>query len=115
MQDKLVILDFDHSVARIAARMLRSERICCKIFPGETAAETVLAEDPCGLVFCASNGAVFEDPERLMMISQVPVLALGSAAAGMAVLLGGTAGSLIQDSRMANIRLNADCCFSPRI
>ena len=55
MQDKLVLLDYDHSVARIAARMLRSQRICCKILPGDTAAETVLAEDPCGLLLCASH------------------------------------------------------------
>ena len=104
MRDKLVLLDFDHSVARIAARMLRSQRICCKIFPGDTSAETVLAEDPCGLLLCASHDSVFSDQEGLLLNSRVPVLALGSAAAGMAVYLGGSAGALIEDRRLVSIR-----------
>lgn len=107
MQDKLVLLDYDHSVARMAARMLRSERICCKIFPWDTPAETVFAEDPSGLILCAAHDSVFADPEGLLRVSHVPVLALGAAAAGMAVFLGGSAGTLIQDQRMTDIRLSA--------
>ena len=107
MQDKLVLLDYDHSVARMAARMLRSERICCKIFPWDTPAETIFAEDPSGLILCAAHDSVFADPEGLLRVSHVPVLALGAAAAGMAVFLGGSAGTLIQDQRMTDIRLSA--------
>ena len=91
MQDKLVLLDYDHSVARMAARMLRSERICCKIFPWDTPAETVFAEDPSGLILCAAHDSVFADPEGLLRVSHVPVLALGAAAAFL-----GTAGDLVE-------------------
>ena len=36
MQDLVLVMDFDHDVSRTVARMLRAERVNCKILPGET-------------------------------------------------------------------------------
>ena len=111
MQDKLVILDFDHAIARIAARMLRSERICCKILPGDTAAQAILSEDPCGVILCASGDSVFTDPDGLLFSCPVPMLAFGSAAAGMAVSLGGSFGTLHLERRLVTVRYGESPLF----
>ena len=100
----LLMLDYDHAVSRIAARMLRSERICCKIVPGDTALETILSEDPCGLIVCASFDSELSEMFPSLLQLPIPVLALGTAAGALAVHLGGGCDAWIPDRRMADIR-----------
>lgn len=90
MQDKLLILNYDHRFAAAVAIKLRAERIACRVIPGDTPFEQVMAEDARGLVL--AGGISGELPGLLdgrLMSSGLPVLALGDAAAAMALLLGG--------------------------
>ena len=93
MRDLLLILDYDRAVSRMAVRKLRSERICCRIVPWDIDGETLLQDDPSGLVLCAAT-----DTQDIPIPAHVlnypgPVLALGAAAAALNTALGGENGA----------------------
>ncbi len=90
MQDKLLILNFDDRYAGSVAIKLRAERIACQVLPGDTPYHEVMAQEARGLVL--AGGVKGELPGMLdgrLLSSGLPVLALGDAAAAMALLLGG--------------------------
>lgn len=92
MQDQLIILNFDKQYAAALASRLRAEAIYCRILPGDSAAETVRAEGPQGLVLAGGISGQFSgdiDPGLLHL--GIPVLALGDAAPVAAALLGAEA------------------------
>ncbi len=89
MQDQLLVLDFDHLYAGAVAMKLRAERIACRVLPGDTSYEAVMAQDARGLVL--AGGISGELPGMLdgrLLSCGLPVLALGDAAPAMALLLG---------------------------
>ena len=99
----LVIVGFDQATARMAARKLRAERICCRIVPGDAGADEILAEDPCGIIFCASLDMPFPALKPELMALPVPMLAIGAAAGALAVHLGGACEPFLPDRRMMAI------------
>lgn len=96
MRDMVLVLNFDDAASRVVTRKLRSERIFCKIVPGDIRLEEIREQEPMGLVL--SGGVTGEDPTGLDMRviqSGIPLLALGDAAALLLEALGGQAGEKV--------------------
>ncbi len=89
MRDTLLILDYDRLTSRVAVRMLRGGRICCRIVPWDLDTETLEQEQPAGLLLCAAadTSDVVIPPHVLGY--RGPILALGAAAAALNAALGG--------------------------
>lgn len=91
--DSILILNFGGEQAQLTARKLRGERFFCEILPCETSAEEIAKRMPKGIVLAGGP----EDPDaptaRRMDVNifslGIPVLALGSGARRMALMLGG--------------------------
>jgi len=91
MHDVVLVMDFDHDTSRTVARMLRAERVNCKILPGDTSAARVLEMAPQGIILsCAPGQHASLDAELLE--NSVPILALGGMACEMVRRLGGQTG-----------------------
>jgi len=81
MQDMLLILNFDSRYASTVAMKLRAERIDCRILPGDTPFEKVVAQGALGLVL--AGGVTGEPPAQLdgrLLSGGIPVLGMGDAA-----------------------------------
>lgn len=97
MQDMLLILNFNNRYAAMAARKLRAMGVCCRILEGDTLPDTVLDIAPFGMVL--AGGVDGDWPKRLdgrLLYTGIPVLALGNAAASVAVLTGGGVGAGVE-------------------
>lgn len=94
MRDVVLVLDFDHDISRTVARMLRAERIHCRILPGNTDIADVLASDPRGIILAGKN-CVRTTFDTALMENSIPVLALGGTACFMAETLGGALGETV--------------------
>ncbi|NLD34753.1 MAG: hypothetical protein GX653_07580 [Clostridiales bacterium] len=91
MQDMLLVLNFDSRYASALAMKLRAERIDCRILPGDTPVETVMAQGAMGLVL--AGGVSGELPAALdgrLLSGGIPVLGMGDAALAQVQLLGGS-------------------------
>lgn len=105
MRDMVLVLNFDGAASRCATRKLRLERIYCKIIPGDTRLEEIQAEEPLGLILC--GGAAGVRPEGLderVLRMDLPILALGDAAAALLCALGGSAGETVYQGAVAPLR-----------
>ena len=109
MRDMLILLNLDPSVARLTARKLRSEKICCRILPADTGRDALIREDPCGLVLCAAMDTPIPALDPFVFSGNIPLLALGSAAALLNLRSGGTASALSPGKKLCEIR----CVQSP--
>ena len=93
MRDMVLVLNFDDSASRAVTRKLRSERIFCKIVPGNTSLEAIQAQEPLGLLL--AGGTAGQTPSGLdarISSADIPVLALGDAAGMLLKILGGEVG-----------------------
>ena len=93
MRDMVLVLNFDNTASRAVTRKLRSERIFCKIVPGNISLEEIQAQEPLGLLL--AGGVKGETPSGLdarIPSAGIPTLALGDAAALLLERLGGEAG-----------------------
>lgn len=96
MRDMVLVLNFDDTASRAVTRKLRSERVLCRIVPGNTSLEEIQAQEPLGLIL--AGGAEDQNPSGLdtrVLDSGMPVLALGSAAGLPLVQLGGQTGEAV--------------------
>lgn len=107
MQDVVLVMDFDHDTSRTVARMLRAERVNCKIIPGDTEAARVFAMNPQGIILSAAPGKHGE-MDAALLENSVPILALGGMACKMTVLLGGETGKGTQSVGLQTIHWG-DC------
>lgn len=93
MRDQILILNFDNSYSAAIASKLRAERISARILAPGTSAESIMNEEALGVIL--SGGISPEQPQdfdgRLLRYG-IPVLALGSATAVVASLLGAQVG-----------------------
>ena len=95
MRDMLLVLNFDNDGSRAITRKLRSERVFCKIVPGNISLEEIKAQEPLGLLL--AGGVSGQTPAGLdsrIPAADIPVLALGDAAGLLLSLLGGTVGDI---------------------
>ena len=86
MQDMVLVLNFDDNASRALARKLRSERIMCRLVPGDTPLEDIQAQEPLGLLL--AGGATGRSPSGMdarLPGCGLPILALGDAARLMKV------------------------------
>lgn len=105
MRDMVLVLNFDDAASRCVTRKLRYERIYCKIIPGSTSMEEILSQEPLGLIVC--GGAKGERPHGLderVLRMEMPILALGDAAAALLLALGGGAGERVYEGAVAPLR-----------
>lgn len=90
MRDMLLVLNFDSRYASALALRLRAERIDCRILPGDTPFEQVIAQEPNGLVLAGGvSGDLPDSLDGRLLSSGIPVLAMGDATLALAALLGG--------------------------
>ena len=104
MRDMVLVLNFDDTASRVIARKLRSERVFCKIMPGNTSLEEILEQSPLGILLAGSmteKTAAGLD-ERLLKAG-IPMLALGDTAALMLSLLGGCTGETLLENSLVSL------------
>ena len=105
MRDMVLVLNFDDVSSRAVTRKLRSERVLCKIVPGDISLEEIQEQDPSGLLLAGSTTG--EAPLGLdgrILQSGLPILALGDAAVLLLSALEGTAGDKVMEGAMAPLQ-----------
>ena len=50
MRDMVLVLNYDNFASRAVTRKLRSERIFCKVVPGDISLQDIQAQEPLGLL-----------------------------------------------------------------
>ena len=108
MRDMVLVLNFDDASSRAITRKLRSERILCKILPGDASLEEIKEQSPMGLLL--AGGVKGETPVGLdgrLLESGIPLLALGDAAALVLTALGGAAGGPALQNAVARLEYQA--------
>ena len=101
----VLVLNFDDGASRAVTRKLRSERVLCKIVPGNISLEDVKAQEPLGLLM--AGGAAGKIPSGLdcrIPLSGTPILALGDAAGLVLNQLSGTVGEAALQNAVAPVR-----------
>lgn len=88
MREIVLVLNYDHVTSRAVARILRAERIDCKILPGDTPAAQVFACRPQGIILSGGPGNGMPFDEKILEAG-TPILALGGMACAVAKALGG--------------------------
>lgn len=90
MRDMLLVLNYDSRYASALALRLRAERIDCRILPGDTPFEQVIAQEANGLVLAGGvSGDIPGSLDGRLLSSGIPILAMGDATLALAALLGG--------------------------
>lgn len=93
MRDSLLVLNFNDLYASALAMRLRNERFDCRILPGDTPVEQVMAEGALGLVLAGdTQGEMPAALDGRLLSCGVPVLAMGDTALALVSLLGGQLG-----------------------
>lgn len=105
MQDMLLILDFDHLYSAAAALRLRGEGIYCRILPGDTLPQDIMAMSPLGIVLAGgARGDVPLSLDGRLLHAGIPLLALGNTAASLLMLLNGTVGETEERDAVDTVR-----------
>lgn len=105
----VLVLNFDDLSSRAITRKLRSERVLCKIVPGNTKPEEILAQEPLGLILAGGvRGETAGKADAKLMESGTPILALGDCAGWLLDSLGGTCGESLPEGQMAGLHFE-DC------
>ena len=93
MRDMVLVLNYNDSASRAVTRKLRSERVFCKIVPGDISLEEIQAQEPLGLLLAGGvSGRTPAGLDGRVASCGIPVLALGDAAASLLECLGGEVG-----------------------
>ncbi|MBE5786173.1 MAG: hypothetical protein E7324_01380 [Clostridiales bacterium] len=109
MRDMVLVLNFNDIASRAVTRKLRSERVLCKIVPGDSTLEEIRDQDPMGIVLVSGEGEQL--PQGLdfrLVFSGMPILALGDMASLLVTALEGEAGPCVLQGAVAPIRYT-DC------
>ena len=108
MRDMVLVLNFDDASSRAITRKLRSERILCKILPGDASLEEIKEQSPMGLLLAGGvKGETPVDLDGRLLESGIPLLALGDAAALVLTALGGAAGGPALQNAVARLEYQA--------
>ncbi|MBR3741786.1 MAG: hypothetical protein IKN04_15250 [Clostridia bacterium] len=109
MRDMLLVLNFDDDASRTVTKKLRSERIFCKIVPGNISLEDIQAQEPLGLLLAGSaSGQSPEGLDSRIPASDIPVLALGDAAGLLLSMLEGEVGDIVFQGAVMPLNYAAD-------
>ncbi len=108
MQDMLLILDFDHRYSTAAALRLRGEGIYCRILPGDSLPQDIMAMSPLGIVLAGgARGDVPLSLDGRLLRAGIPLLALGNTAASLLMLLNGKVGAMEEKNAVDTVRFEA--------
>ena len=111
MRDMVLVLNFDNEASRIITRKLRSERVLCKIVPGNIPLDEVERQSPMGLVLAGGVNAPEETPDERLFVCGLPVLALGSAAGLLLHALGGRMGENAMEGGLFTLQYHHPVLF----
>ena len=104
MRDMVLVLNYDDAASRTVTRKLRAERVFCRIIPGDTPAEDILAQEPLGLILAGgAQGGIPEGPDPRLLRADVPLLALGDCAGVVLTALGGQCGEKLLTGAVASL------------
>ncbi|MBE5781809.1 MAG: hypothetical protein E7329_00675 [Clostridiales bacterium] len=104
MRDMVLVLNFDDAASRAVARKLRSERVFCKIVPGDISLEEIRDQSPLGLLL--AGGVSGEAPigmDGRILQSGLPLLALGDTSVLLLTALGGTVGEIAVENTVLTL------------
>ncbi len=102
MRDMVLVLNFDDTASRAITRKLRSERVLCKIVPGNISPEEIQAMDPMGLVLASGENALSLPMHEDLFSVTLPLLATGSTALQLLQFLGGKSLGPAEESGLMN-------------
>jgi len=114
----ILVLSFDAGFANNVARMLRSERVYCKLVPKDVTLEQVQRENPSGLVLAGGvtsrgeRGRECQALDRRLLEGGLPVLALGSAARTLCDVEGGAQTGDVIEKRAVPVTYTDNPLFS---
>ena len=92
MRDQILVLNYDNAASQAVTRKLRSERVLAKIVPGRISLREIQAQEPLGLVLAGpADGGEIPALGEQILLSGLPVLALGVMASALLTALGGQA------------------------
>ena len=109
MRDMLLVLNFNDAASRAVTRKLRSERVFCKIVPGDTSLEEIRDQAPLGILL--AGGVTGKAPTGLdgrILEAGIPLLALGDTALLLLTALGGSVGEAVFQGAVATLT-NQEC------
>ena len=118
MQDMILVLSFDPSFASNVARMLRGERVYCKLVPRDVTLEQVQRENPRGLILAGGvtsreeRRRECEELDKRLLRAGLPVLALGSAARTLCDVEGGAQRGEVIEKRAVTVTYTQDPLFA---
>ncbi len=104
MRDMVLVLNFGNVASRTITRKLRSERVMCRIVPGNISPEEVQQMEPLGLVLAAGlKEEMAAAPCEGLFELDMPMLALGQAADAMLAALGGAKAETVAEKGLVSI------------
>ena len=98
MRDMVLVLNFHDTVSRVITRKLRSERVLCKIVPGNITPDEIRAMDPMGLVLAGGESESSLPLHADLFSMELPVFATGSTALLLLEALGGKSLGIADES-----------------
>ncbi len=118
MRDMILVLSYDADFGNNVARRLRSEHVYCKLVPKDISLEQVQRENPAGLILAGGvggRGGHGHDAEALasrLLETDIPVLALGSAARTLCEAVGGQRTEDVIEKCAVSVTYHEDRLFS---
>lgn len=110
MRDLVALVELNGVSCRSIARKLRAEHMYCKILPAGATAADILAQEPLGVILVGGDSGMpylFHE-ESGWLETGLPTLAMGDAALGMCMALGGSLSECSAESEVAEIALSDD-------
>ena len=110
MRDLVALVELNGVSCRSIARKLRAEHMYCKILPAGATAADILAQEPLGVILVGGDSGMpylFHE-ESGWLETGLPTLAMGDAALGMCMALGGSLSECSAESEVAEITLSDD-------
>lgn len=111
MRDMLLVLNFDNAASRTITRKLRSERIMCKIVPGDISLDEVESQSPLGLVLAGSKQLPDCQPDGRLFVCGLPILAVGAASGLLLSAIGGQMGEETLESGLFTLQYRHPILF----
>lgn len=112
MRDMLLVLNFYDEASRALTRKLRSEKVMCRIVPGDASLEEIQAQEPLGLVLAGGVGAGMPSGlDKRLCSADLPILALGDAAGLLLTILGGYVGETALQDAVSPVRYQESPLF----
>ena len=114
MQDTVLIVGYDFSLAGLIARSLRLQQVYARQLPGDISARELLRQKPCGIILAMDQRSDTPPalPDPAIWEAGIPVLALGKLAVALAVHFGGESLDCLPSSHAITLGLSESPLFT---